>query len=93
MKVWDIRHLDKSPLSAVHEDSVSAIAYDDFGAYLGVCAGSDVHIYHVRKAIARKATLPDHTAAATGVRFGPNARYVVSAGMDCMVRVFGKIDV
>lgn len=91
--MWDIRHLDgKSPLSVAHEDSVNSIAFDDFGTYLGVCAGSDVIVYHTRKAITKKATFSDHTSTVTGVRFGENARFVVTSGMDCTVRVFGSLD-
>ena len=91
VKIWDIRKLDNAPLSAVHEDTVSAIAFDDYGTYLGVCAGSDVHIYHTRKTITKKATFSDHTSTVTGVRFGTNARFVVSAGLDCTLRVFGTL--
>ena len=59
---------------------------DQSATYLAV-AGSDVRVYRCKE-WTDVATFVDHSAAVTGVRFGPNATFLVTSSMDRTVKTF-----
>ncbi|KAL3281225.1 hypothetical protein HHI36_004439 [Cryptolaemus montrouzieri] len=56
---------------------IKDLCFDQSGTYLAV-AGSDARII-----------FKDHTAAATGVRFGKHARFIASTSMDRTLKLYG----
>jgi pre-mRNA-processing factor 19 len=66
---------------------VKDLSFDYSGSYLA-CAGTDVRIYQVKQWDVLK-TFDDHTAVATGVRFGNNAKSIVTASMDRSLKFYG----
>ena len=59
---------------------VRDLTFDQSGQYLAV-AGQDVRVY-LSKAWDLVAVFQDHTAEATGVRFGRNAQFLASVSVD-----------
>ena len=60
--------------------------FDQSGMYLGV-AGTDVRVYQAKPWDLLR-VFNDHTASATGIRFGSNAQYVASASMDRSLKFY-----
>ena len=67
---------------------VKDLVFDYSGAYLA-CAGTDVRIYQSKHWDLLK-TINDHTAVATGVRFGTHAKYLFTSSLDKSVKVYGE---
>ena len=88
VKLWDLRKL-RNFKSIELDDSyqVKDLSFDSSGSYLAV-AGTDVRIY-VCKQWENVKTFADHTATATGCRFGSKAQYIVSAGLDRTLKLYG----
>ncbi|XP_048772113.1 pre-mRNA-processing factor 19-like [Ostrea edulis] len=88
VKLWDLRKLKNfKTLQLTDKYEVRSLAFDQSGTYLSV-AGSDVRVY-LCKQWQELISFNDHTAMATGVRFGHNATFVASASMDRSVKFFG----
>ncbi|CAE1281107.1 PRPF19 [Acanthosepion pharaonis] len=88
VKLWDLRKLKNFKTIQLDDKyEVRSLCFDQSGTYLAV-AGTDVRIY-LCKQWQDLAVFNDHTAAATGVRFGHNATFVASASMDRSVKFFG----
>jgi len=87
VKLWDLRKL-KNFKNITLEDryEVKCLCFDNSGTYLAV-AGTDVKIYLCKQWQELK-VFNDHTALATGVRFGHNASFVASVSMDRTLKVF-----
>ncbi|KAJ3088067.1 hypothetical protein HK102_009641 [Quaeritorhiza haematococci] len=89
VRLWDLRKLvnfhtiELEDVSAVHR-----VGFDYSGQYLGVAAGGEFRV-HLNKSWDHLTTLKLHSGDITGVRFGPNAKYVVTSGMDRKVVVSG----
>jgi pre-mRNA-processing factor 19 len=66
---------------------VKDLCFDQSGSYLAV-AGTDVRVYLCKQWIDLK-VFNDHTAMATGVRFGKNASYLASTSMDRTLKLYG----
>ncbi|XP_046546511.1 pre-mRNA-processing factor 19-like [Haliotis rubra] len=88
VKLWDLRKL-KNFKTIQLDDSyeVKSLTFDQSGTYLAV-AGSDVRAY-LCKQWSELAVFNDHTAAATGIRFGDNATFMASCSMDRSLKFFG----
>ena len=67
---------------------VKDLHFDNSGTYLAV-AGTDVRIYHTKQ-WDNLITFEDHTALATGVRFGDNANFLVSTSLDRSLKVYSS---
>ncbi|KAK3606538.1 hypothetical protein CHS0354_041497 [Potamilus streckersoni] len=88
VKLWDLRKLKNfKTLQLDDKYEVRALCFDQSGTYLAV-AGSDVRVY-LCKQWQDLGIFNDHTALATGVRFGHNATFVSSSSMDRSVKFFG----
>ncbi|KAF5397595.1 Pre-mRNA-processing factor [Paragonimus heterotremus] len=92
IKLWDLRKLKNFKTLIPGEDQpdtyeIHDIEFDQSGSYLGI-AGSDVRIY-LCKQWDQLALFNDHTAPATGCRFGENANKFISVSLDRSVKVFG----
>ncbi|PVD32778.1 hypothetical protein C0Q70_08224 [Pomacea canaliculata] len=88
VKLWDLRKLKNFKTLQLGDNyEVKALCFDQSGTYLAV-AGTDVRIY-LCKQWNELAVFNDHTAAATGVRFGNNAGFVASVSMDRSLKFFG----
>jgi pre-mRNA-processing factor 19 len=62
------------------------LSFDYSGSYLAV-AGTDVRVYHAKQWDLLQ-TFTDHTALATGVRFGTNAKTIVSCSLDKSLKIY-----
>ncbi|CAD6187921.1 unnamed protein product [Caenorhabditis auriculariae] len=87
VKLWDLRKLKNlKTLSTQGSQPINDISFDMTGTYLAI-GGQNVQLLHV-KSWQECVTLTDNTAAVTGVRFGENARSLLSSSMDKSLRVF-----
>ncbi|XP_053987432.1 pre-mRNA-processing factor 19 [Hylaeus volcanicus] len=88
VKLWDLRKLKNFKTLQLEESyEVKDICFDQSGTYLAV-AGTDVRVYLCKQWQELK-VLNDHTAAATGVRFGKHAQYIASTSMDRTLKLYG----
>lgn len=87
VKLWDLRKLKNfKTLLLPDEYKVKSLHFDKSGVYLGV-AGSDVRVYQTKQWECLK-VFNDHIDTATGVRFGDNANFLVSTGMDRSLKIY-----
>ncbi|KAF7995083.1 hypothetical protein HCN44_004555 [Aphidius gifuensis] len=88
IKLWDLRKL-KNFKTLQLDDSyeVKDLCFDQSGTYLAV-AGSDVRVYLCKQWQELK-VLNEHTATATGIRFGKHAQYIASTSMDRTLKLYG----
>lgn len=87
VKLWDLRKLRNFKTILLDDGhQVNDLCFDSSGSYLAV-AGTDVRIYSSKQWDNLK-TFMDHTALATGVRFGENASYLASTGLDRSLKIY-----
>lgn len=88
VKIWDLRKL-KNIKTLLLDDgyAVNDLTFDQSGQYLAV-AGQDVRVY-LSKQWDLVGCLQDHTAEATGVRFGHNASFLASVSVDRTLKIYG----
>ncbi|WAR02735.1 PRP19-like protein [Mya arenaria] len=92
VKLWDLRKLKNFKTIQLDDKyEVRSLAFDQSGTYLAV-AGSDVRVY-LCKQWQELAVFNDHTAMATGIKFGHNSQFIASSSMDRSVKFFGHLDV
>jgi pre-mRNA-processing factor 19 len=90
IKLWDLRKLKNFKTIQLEDNfEVKDLSFDYSGSYLA-CAGTDVRIYQVKQWDVLK-TFNDHTALATGVRFGTNAKTLITASMDRSLKFYGLL--
>lgn len=88
IKLWDLRKLKNfKTITLEGKYEVKDLCFDQSGSYLAV-AGSDVRVYQCKQ-WQELCIFGDHTEAATGVRFGENAKFIVSTGLDRSLRFYG----
>jgi len=89
VKLWDLRKLKNFKTLQMDEGyEVRDLCFDSSGTYLAV-AGSDVRVYLCKQWNELK-VLSEHTALATGVRFGGNSQFLVSSSFDRTLKVYGS---
>jgi len=89
VKLWDLRKLKNfKTLQLDDAYEVRDLCFDTSGTYLAV-AGTDVRVY-LCKQWTELLTKRDHTATATGVRFGDNSRFIASTSMDRTLKIYGS---
>jgi pre-mRNA-processing factor 19 len=90
IKLWDLRKLKNFKTITLEDHyEVRDLVFDQSGMYLGV-AGTDVRVYQAKQWDLLK-VFNDHTALATGVRFGSNANYIASASMDRSLKFYQQL--
>ncbi|KAK2157251.1 hypothetical protein NP493_1890g00023 [Ridgeia piscesae] len=88
VKLWDLRKLKNFKTITMDDRyEVRSLCFDHSGTYLAV-AGTDVRVYLCKQWQELK-VFNDHTALATGVRFGQNGTFVASTSMDRSLKIFG----
>ena len=89
VKLWDLRKLKNFKTIQLDTDNyeVRDLCFDRSGTYLAV-AGTDVRVYLCKQWTDLK-VFQDHTAMATGVRFGRHASYLASTSMDRTLKLYG----
>jgi pre-mRNA-processing factor 19 len=88
IKLWDLRKLKNFKTIQLDDGyEVRDVAFDQSGTYLAV-AGSDIRVYLCKQWTELK-VFNDHTAAATGVRFGKFASYIASTSVDRTLKLYG----
>lgn len=85
VKIWDLRKL-KNIKTLQLDGAVNDLTFDQSGQYLAV-AGQDVRVY-LSKQWEVVAMFQDHTAEATGVRFGTHASFLASVSQDRTLKVY-----
>ncbi|XP_055339573.1 pre-mRNA-processing factor 19-like [Paramacrobiotus metropolitanus] len=88
VRVWDLRKLktlQEFKLPANYK--VHDVVVDQSASYLGV-AGTDVRLYRCKE-WSDSVVIEGHAAEVTGLRFGPNAGYLVSCSLDRTVKYYG----
>jgi len=89
VKLWDLRKLKNFKTISLDEKyEVRSICFDHSGTYLAI-AGTDVRVY-LCKQWQELCVFNEHTAMATGVRFGQNGDYVVSSSMDRSLKFYSQ---
>jgi pre-mRNA-processing factor 19 len=89
VKLWDLRKLANfHNIDTKSRTGVHALEFDSSGTYLGI-AGADVSLY-VCKQWETVKTWTDHTADVTGLKFGKNAEFFVTASKDRSFKVFSE---
>lgn len=87
IKLWDLRKLKNFKTLQLDDGyEIKDLCFDQSGTYLAV-AGTDVRVY-VCKQWSELKVFNDHTAMATGVRFGRNASFIASASMDRTLKLY-----
>ncbi|PIC39369.1 hypothetical protein B9Z55_011080 [Caenorhabditis nigoni] len=87
VKLWDLRKLKNLKTFANEEKQpINSLSFDITGSFLGI-GGQKVQVLHV-KSWSEVASLSDHSGPVTGVRFGENARSLVTCSLDKSLRVF-----
>lgn len=94
IKLWDLRKLKNFRTIELNSNSnnndgkfeIKDLSFDMTGSYLA-CAGTGVRVYHSKQWDLVK-TFDDHTAMATGVRFGINAKTIVSCSLDKSLKFY-----
>ncbi|KOB76379.1 Wd-repeat protein, partial [Operophtera brumata] len=90
VKLWDLRKLKNFKTIQLEEGyAIKELCFDQSGTYLAI-AGTDVRVYLCRQWQELK-VFNDHTASATGVRFGKNAQYIASTSMDRTLKLGADI--
>lgn len=88
VRLWDLRKLKNFKTIQLEDRyEVKSLCFDQSGSYLAI-AGTDIRIYMCKQWQEIK-TFNDHTALATGVRFGYNGAFIASASMDRSLKIFG----
>ncbi|RZC33488.1 pre-mRNA-processing factor 19, partial [Asbolus verrucosus] len=88
VKLWDLRKLKNFKTLQLDEDyQIRDLCFDQSGTYLAV-AGTDIRVYLCKQWQELK-VFNDHTATATGVRFGKHARFIASTSMDRTLKLYG----
>lgn len=88
VKLWDLRKLKNFKTLQMDEGyEIRDLCFDQSGTYLAV-AGTDVRVYLCKQWQELK-VFNDHTAMATGVRFGRHAQYIASTSMDRTLKLYG----
>lgn len=88
VKLWDLRKLKNFKTLQLDEGyQIKELCFDQSGTYLAV-AGTDVRLYLCKQWQELK-VFNDHTATATGVRFGKHAHYLASTSMDRTLKLYG----
>lgn len=88
IKLWDLRKLKNFKTITLDEGyEVKDLCFDQSGTYLAI-AGTDIRVYLCKQWQELK-VFNDHTALATGVRFGKHAQYVASTSMDRTLKLYG----
>ncbi|XP_076345668.1 pre-mRNA processing factor 19 [Tachypleus tridentatus] len=88
IKLWDLRKLKNFKTITLDEGyEVKDLCFDQSGTYLAI-AGSDIRLYLCKQWDNLK-IFSDHTALATGVRFGRHAHFIASVSMDRTLKVYG----
>lgn len=87
VKLWDLRKL-KNLKTFVNEEKqpINSLSFDMTGTFLGI-GGQKVQVLHV-KSWSETVSLSDHSGPVTGVRFGENARSLVTCSLDKSLRIF-----
>lgn len=89
VKLWDLRKLKNFKTITLHDRyEVRSLCFDHSGTFLAV-AGTDVRVY-LCKQWQELCVFNDHTALATGIRFGNNANYIVSSSMDRSLKFYSQ---
>ena len=87
IKLWDLRKLKNFKTITLDDRyEVRDLVFDQSGMYLGV-AGTDVRVYQAKQWDLIQ-VFNDHTASATGVRFGSNANYLASVSTDRSLKLY-----
>uniref|UniRef100_A0A0A9X6C4 Pre-mRNA-processing factor 19 n=1 Tax=Lygus hesperus TaxID=30085 RepID=A0A0A9X6C4_LYGHE len=87
IKLWDLRKLKNFKTLQLDDGyEIKDLSFDQSGTYLAV-AGTDIRVY-VCKQWQELKVFNDHTAMATGVRFGRNAQFIASASMDRTLKLY-----
>jgi len=88
VKLWDLQKLQNfHTISSKDLPSISNIAFDDCGAWLGI-AGEDIRVFS-SKGWELVKTFKEHKGTVTAIRFGPNANYIASTSKDRNLKFFG----
>ncbi|RZF42704.1 hypothetical protein LSTR_LSTR001499 [Laodelphax striatellus] len=88
VKLWDLRKLKNIKTLQLDDNyEIADVCFDQSGTYLAV-AGTDVRVY-LCKQWQELRVFNDHTALATGVRFGKHAQYIASTSMDRTLKFYG----
>ncbi|KAJ3181573.1 hypothetical protein HDU85_003515 [Gaertneriomyces sp. JEL0708] len=91
VKFWDLRKLTNFHTINIENNlgnGVQDIAFDYSGQYLSAACGKEVRIFHVKK-WDELCNITAHTGEVSSVKFGTDAKYLVSSGKDRKIVING----
>lgn len=88
VKLWDLRKLKNfKTIDLEQGQEVQSLCFDQTGTYLAA-AGTTIQVYLCKQWHLLQ-TFTDHAGMVTGVKFGRNASFLVSTGMDRSLKYYG----
>lgn len=83
--IWDLR--TQSNIESIEIDQSMCLSFDNSGKYLAI-GSSAIELYETKhwKKIGH---LSEHTDIITQIKFGPDAKFIVSTSLDSTIRLFG----
>jgi pre-mRNA-processing factor 19 len=91
VKLWDLRKLINFKTFDLDDDTtVLSLDFDYSGVYLAV-GGSDLRVLKAKEGT-ELFKWQENTASVTGVKWGPDAKYLVTGGLDRSLRIFGSTE-
>jgi len=89
LKLWDLRG-PKNINTLQMDSNVLSLDFDYSGKYLVAATGKEVRIF-TSKPPDHLTTLSDHTADVTCVKWGNDAKFIVSTSMDRTLKFWGRV--
>jgi len=89
VKLWDLRKLKDIHTVELNDNfKATSLQFDFSGTYLAV-SGDQIRVF-MGKTLTHIATQEAHSKASTEVKWGNEAKFLVSVGMDNALKIFGQ---
>jgi pre-mRNA-processing factor 19 len=86
VKLWDLRKLKN--IATINADGAAAVDFDFSGQYLASAAGKNITVYHTKSWEVVKTFEGAHSSNITDVKWGQDAKFLVSTAMDRALKFF-----
>jgi len=94
VRIWDLRG-PNNICTLNMDEAPKALSYDKSGVYLAVAADREVRVFiesnqNNTKDLSHVKTLDDHSDVVTDLKWGPDAKFLVSSSLDKYVKFWSK---
>ena len=88
VKLWDLRKLEEFKTITFESDfHINEITFDRSGYYMAIAGSNDLRIYQTKQ-WENLRIFTDHTASVSDVKFGQNASFIASTGLDRALKIY-----